>query len=132
MLDLDKFKDYNDSHGHQAGDEVLRITGRLLRGALRPNDLPARYGGEEFAVLLPDTDGEHAYRVAERILTDFRAFAWPLRKVTISIGVAEAQPGDDEHGIVGRADDALYQAKSGGRDRAVLGAAALPPGPAPS
>jgi diguanylate cyclase (GGDEF)-like protein len=123
MLDLDHFKDYNDDFGHQAGDDVLRQVGRLLRAALRPADLPARYGGEEFALLLPETDLEHAHGVAERVLADFRAAAWPLRPVTVSIGVAEAHRSDDARELIRRADEALYAAKHGGRDRVVVAAA---------
>lgn len=125
MLDLDKFKNYNDDFGHQAGDEVLRRVGRLLRAVLRPTDLPARYGGEEFAVLLPDTDLARACDVAERVLNAFRNDLWPHRPVTVSIGVAEAEA-DDAAELVRRADEALYAAKRGGRDRyRVAGMAAL-------
>ena len=116
MLDLDKFKNYNDDFGHQAGDEVLRRVGRLLHATLRPTDLPARYGGEEFAVLLPDTDLARACDVAERVLNAFRNDLWPRRPVTVSVGVAEAEA-DDAAELVRRADEALYAAKRAGRDR---------------
>lgn len=117
MLDLDRFKDYNDAHGHLAGDEVLRRTAELLRGALRPGDLPARYGGEEFAVLLPDTGAEEAEQVARRIMQAFHEEAWPGRPVTASIGVAAGGREEAAAGVVGRADGALYAAKATGRDR---------------
>ncbi|WP_036137647.1 GGDEF domain-containing protein [Aerolutibacter daejeonensis] len=117
MLDLDRFKDYNDAHGHLAGDEVLRRSAGLLRCALRPGDLPARYGGEEFGVLLPDTGVDEATRVAERIVQSFHEEAWPGRAVTISIGVAAAGREEAAAGVVGRADRALYAAKIAGRDR---------------
>ncbi|HEX5756480.1 MAG TPA: GGDEF domain-containing protein [Arenimonas sp.] len=120
MLDLDFFKSYNDSFGHLAGDDALRITARLLRDALRPGDLPARYGGEEFAALLPGSDGDDGLQVAARINRLFREEQWPLRPVTVSIGVAEAHPGDDAASLIARADAALYAAKHGGRDRAEL------------
>lgn len=120
MLDLDRFKDYNDAHGHLAGDEVLRRTAALLRGALRPADLPARYGGEEFAVLLPDTGTEEAARVAQRIVQAFHDEAWPGRAVTTSIGLAAAQRYETVEGVVGRADAALYAAKTSGRDRVAV------------
>lgn len=117
MLDLDRFKDYNDAHGHLAGDEVLRRTAGLLRAALRPGDHPARYGGEEFAVLLPDTDADEAARVAERIVRSFHDEAWPGRSVTVSIGLAAAGRHESAAAVVGRADAALYAAKATGRDR---------------
>lgn len=121
MLDLDAFKQYNDDFGHQAGDEALRNTGRLLSAALRPSDLPARYGGEEFVVLLPATDIIIATRVADRIVSEFRAFPWAHRVVTVSIGVAEAGPDDGPFDLVRCADDGLYAAKRAGRNRAIVG-----------
>lgn len=118
MLDLDHFKQYNDSHGHLAGDQALRLSGALLRAALRPGDLAARYGGEEFAVLLPGIDLSRAMMVAERLCRDFRIADWPHEPVTISLGVAEAVPGESPESLVARADAALYQAKAAGRGRA--------------
>jgi diguanylate cyclase (GGDEF)-like protein len=120
MLDLDHFKHYNDTHGHAAGDEALRTAARLLRQAVRPADLPARYGGEEFVVLLPGSGAAEGVQVAERILRLFRAEVWPLRKVTVSIGVAATHSGEAAEGLLGRADAALYEAKHAGRNRAVL------------
>jgi diguanylate cyclase (GGDEF)-like protein len=117
MLDLDRFKSYNDTYGHLAGDEALRLTGRILLHALRPGDVATRYGGEEFAVLLPRVDAERAALVAERICADFRAHRWPNRQVTVSIGVSEAAPEDGAEALIGRADKALYMAKEAGRDR---------------
>jgi diguanylate cyclase (GGDEF)-like protein len=119
MLDLDRFKTFNDALGHLAGDQVLRITGQLLRSALRPSDVAARYGGEEFALLLPDTDLAGAGEVATRILQAFRNFAWPQRLVTNSIGMAQSAPGDDAEDLIKRADAALYDAKHAGGDQAV-------------
>jgi diguanylate cyclase (GGDEF)-like protein len=120
MVDLDFFKSYNDSFGHLAGDDALRISARLLRDALRPGDLPARYGGEEFAALLPDADAAAGLQVAARVIEQFHHEHWPLRPVTVSIGVAEAQPGDDADRLIARADAALYAAKHAGRNRAEL------------
>lgn len=117
MLDLDNFKSFNDSFGHQAGDEVLRETAGLLRAAVRPGDLVARYGGEEFVILLPGADAAAARRVGERVLDAFRGKDWPLRPVTISIGAAVMRPGDAPDSLLRRADAALYRSKQDGRDR---------------
>lgn len=121
MLDLDRFKSFNDNFGHQAGDEVLRDTGRLLRAAVRPGDLVARYGGEEFVILLPGADGVAAERVGQRVLAAFRAHPWPLRPVTISIGIAVASSADTPETLLQRADEALYRSKQAGRDCMTLG-----------
>ena len=122
MLDLDHFKHFNDDFGHQAGDDVLRDTGRLLRDAVRPQDLVARYGGEEFVVVLPQADARPAGLVAKRILSAFHAHAWPLRAVTVSIGIAVALPDETVAALLGRADTALYRSKQDGRDRATFDA----------
>src|SRR6185312_12411133 len=106
----------------RALDEALA---GLLRGALRPADMAARYGGEEFVLLLPGADVDGASDVAARLLDAFRDFAWPHRKVTVSIGVAQAVAGDAAEDLIRRADGSLYDAKRGGRDRAV--AAIAPP-----
>jgi diguanylate cyclase (GGDEF)-like protein len=127
-LDLDHFKLVNDTHGHLAGDEVLRATGALLNRACRGGDVVARTGGEEFAVLLPDTDAAGAFQFASRLCDIVRghpfpaAEAWhaPIR-ITTSIGVAAGAPeprGDVSARFTTRADAALYAAKRSGRDRA--------------
>jgi diguanylate cyclase (GGDEF)-like protein/PAS domain S-box-containing protein len=111
MLDLDRFKEFNDRHGHQAGDVLLKEAGEAWRLVVRVSDFVARYGGEEFAVLLPDCRLDEAIAVAERL----RA-AMPEGQ-TASVGVAKwngYETGDD---LVGRADGALYEAKRQGRDR---------------
>ena len=131
MLDLDRFKSFNDTFGHVAGDRALRKVGQLLKSALRPGDVAARFGGEEFAVLLPGIDGERAVLVAERIRRDFHVADWPDRALTISIGVAQCQDGDEEETLVSRADRALYAAKAGGRDQVVIDTS-LPPADEPA
>ena len=123
LADVDHFKQYNDSYGHPAGDEVLRIVARLLRENTRPGDCVARYGGEEFAVLLPDTDVATALEIAERLRASVSMYEFPCRRVTLSIGVAlpdakELCPA----GLVASADQALYGAKRAGRNRVLLAA----------
>jgi diguanylate cyclase (GGDEF)-like protein len=110
LLDLDHFKAYNDRHGHQAGDRLLKQTAAAWEGRLRKTDLLARYGGEEFAVLLPDCTLDHAMEIAERLRT-----AQP--EVTCSIGMADWDRREDVGHLVARADRALYAAKAGGRDQ---------------
>ncbi|KPJ97924.1 MAG: hypothetical protein AMS20_16655 [Gemmatimonas sp. SG8_28] len=122
MIDLDHFKKVNDSHGHLAGDEVLRQIGALLRGEVRAVDTVARYGGEEFVILLPETTQPGAVALAERIRErvaqrDFSEDASML-SVTISVGVTTVSAGevDDPEGVLGRVDAALYRAKRAGRN----------------
>lgn len=142
MIDLDYFKQYNDRHGHLAGDVALKQVATALQQALRrPRDLVARFGGEEFICLLPETRLVAAAQVAERIRQLVRRLpvgeepedssaAGPLPQethLTVSVGVAGLSPADEADGrlLIGRADAALYRAKQAGRDRVVL-----MPGPA--
>lgn len=111
MLDLDRFKDFNDSHGHLAGDELLQASARAWNASLRETDLLARYGGEEFTALLPDCDARSAVRVAERVRS-----ATP-RGQTCSIGVATWDGTETAAELLQRADAALYEAKRRGRNR---------------
>ena len=126
MLDVDNFKDYNDTHGHPAGDEVLKTLADIISTRLRVVDCPARYGGEEFAVLLPETDWKGGRTVAEDIRAQMENYPFngresqPLGKVTVSVGVAEFNPSSAElPSLLERADEALYRAKSEGRNRVV-------------
>ena len=124
MLDADRFKQYNDAHGHLAGDAALRALAGEIQSHVRSNDVAARYGGEEFVVLLPDAGLERAMEVAERLCASVRGVEFPdpngkpLPGITISAGVAVAQPGDAAAELLGAADAALYRAKQLGRDRA--------------
>jgi diguanylate cyclase (GGDEF)-like protein len=111
LLDLDHFKAYNDRHGHQAGDRLLKAAAAAWQGRLRKTDLLARYGGDEFAVLLPDCGLPNAMEIAERLRT-----AQP--EITCSLGVAAWDGREDVSELVARADRALYAAKAAGRDRA--------------
>lgn len=124
LIDVDKFKRFNDTYGHQSGDAVLRMTAKVLSGTLRQMDLAARYGGEEFAVLLPGTRVREGSLVAERLRATLAAQACSHGQrdlhITVSIGVAVAQPDEDPATLIARADKALYAAKEAGRDRSFL------------
>lgn len=124
LLDLDHFKNVNDTFGHQTGDAVLRGVAGLLLESLRSSDLPARFGGEEFAVILPHTCREQALLLAERIRLRVagRDFGEDGQKVrlTVSAGVAALEPGARGQELVSLADQALYLAKNGGRNRVVV------------
>ena len=128
MADVDRFKLYNDSYGHQAGDSCLQqVAATLARNARRPGEMVARYGGEEFALILPANTLDEARKLGERLCEQVRELAIPHRAspdtgiVTISIGGASLTPMDDEAGntLLAAADMALYQAKAGGRNRVV-------------
>jgi len=126
MIDIDHFKKVNDTYGHDVGDIVLQDLAKLLRAQVRAVDMVARWGGEEFLVLMPETPAEPAAVVARRILAAVRAtpFAVPGRTIglTVSIGAASFTPDiASVDALVKRADTALYDAKSGGRDRLVTG-----------
>lgn len=120
-IDIDHFKDVNDSFGHALGDEVIRAVGRIIAHRLRRGDLIARYGGEEFIVLLPFTHLEEATFLAEEIRRLVESSepitVHPPLQLHVSIGVAAARPGDDTQSLLGAADTALYQAKRSGRNR---------------
>ncbi|MBY0467621.1 MAG: sensor domain-containing diguanylate cyclase [Burkholderiaceae bacterium] len=119
MIDVDHFKRYNDRFGHPAGDQVLMRLVKLVGSALREHDLLARYGGEEFAVILPESDAAAAEAVAQRVRSAVAGAAWPLRAVTVSIGVATVLPTTtlEMNSLVIAADEALYAAKAAGRDQ---------------
>jgi len=116
MIDVDHFKEINDTHGHHMGDEVLRSIGNTLRETLRAHDIAGRYGGEEFAVILPELSEEAAVAAAERIRNLLESQTQPVR-ATVSIGVAAAQPGETLEQVLNQADQALYASKSAGRNR---------------
>jgi two-component system, cell cycle response regulator len=130
ILDIDRFKEVNDTWGHDGGDAVLREVASRLRRNLRGIDLVCRYGGEEFAIVMPETDLQIARRVAERIRLEIAGAPFPVGAnaetvtITTSIGVAGLlQPQDTIEALVKRADMALYQAKSAGRNRVAAPAA---------
>ncbi|HUT09745.1 MAG TPA: GGDEF domain-containing protein [Thermoguttaceae bacterium] len=121
MVDVDHFKDFNDSYGHQAGDEVLRNMGKVLYAGARKMDLVARYGGEEFALILPGasvTDAKNRAEQIRRAIEDSHVhYAETALHVTASLGVAELMPGEETEAVIQRADAALYASKESGRNR---------------
>jgi len=125
LMDVDRFKQYNDAFGHDEGDKVLRALGEEIRKNFRTMDTGFRHGGEEFIVLLPETAAEGAFIAAERLRKRFSAIPFvphpdeEPRRVTLSIGVAEFRPGLSIDDVVRSADRAMYAAKNAGRDRTV-------------
>jgi diguanylate cyclase (GGDEF)-like protein len=127
MIDIDHFKQVNDTHGHAMGDEVLRNIGAMLKASVRTTDLAARYGGEELTIVLPHTDLPAAALVAENLRQKFAEIEHQLDGVTLrktaSLGVA-ARDGQGEvpnaEDLLKHADEALYRAKQNGRDRVEL------------
>lgn len=124
MADIDYFKRFNDTHGHQIGDQVLKLVAKTLTETLKGRDTPARFGGEEFAVILPQTALDSAVIVAEQIrvrvasrVIKRRDTQQQLGSITLSIGVTQYRLGDSLSDLVQRADEALYVAKGAGRNR---------------
>jgi two-component system cell cycle response regulator len=130
VIDIDYFKSINDTHGHDAGDDVLREFALRIKRSIRGIDLACRYGGEEFVVVMPETDMAVAAMVAERLRRRIAAEPFAIHEgarsipVTISIGIAALRGADDNAaGVLKRADQALYRAKRDGRNRVVPDAA---------
>ena len=126
MLDVDHFKDYNDQHGHLAGDTVLQFISQHLHEQLRPHDSIARFGGEEFVILLPNLSLSEAAEVAERLRHCLASQSKipdtdpQLPSVSISLGVAQLKPDDELTCLLHKADQALYQAKQQGRNQVCI------------
>jgi len=124
MLDIDDFKSINDTYGHPQGDVVLRRVARVVADNSRDADFPARYGGEEMALILPHTDLEGAYAIAERVRTAVEALRIPRKdeqgtlRITASLGVAATTDGSKDE-LIAHADAALYEAKRQGKNRTV-------------
>jgi diguanylate cyclase (GGDEF)-like protein len=123
MIDIDHFKKINDSYGHQTGDQVIRSLAWFLRQRLRKSDLIGRYGGEEFLLVLPAADAEQALEVLDRIRRDFSLIKHPFNEtwfnVTLSCGLTQLQAPSSAEALIKQADEALYAAKRGGRNRVV-------------
>lgn len=124
MLDIDHFKKFNDTYGHQVGDQVLRLVARTLTDNVKGRDTAARYGGEEFAILLPETTLAGGIKVADVLRKSVetkevinKTSNETLGRITLSVGVAEYKSGESISDFIERADAALYSAKKGGRNR---------------
>ena len=122
LLDLDKFKEFNDTYGHVEGDHVLSRLGQVIKRCLRDTDSAYRYGGEEFTIMLPMTTSEEGIVTAKRIQTELRKenFSPVLDQkiyMTVSIGLAQYKPKEEMKAFVQRVDQLMYQAKKNGRDR---------------
>lgn len=127
LADIDHFRQFNERHGHLAGDAVLRFVARTLAESLRPQDLMVRHGGEEFAVLLPNTPIDNGVNIAERLRTAVAAIRIKLpeggdarENITLSCGLAPLLIGDTLDSLLALAEEALVAAKRGGRNRVVL------------
>ncbi|HEU0071941.1 MAG TPA: GGDEF domain-containing protein [Alphaproteobacteria bacterium] len=124
MVDIDHFKKFNDSFGHQTGDQVLRLVAQTLVDCVRGQDFAARFGGEEFVILLPNTNLDGAYAVADNIRNKVaakkitrRSTGESLGQITLSLGISLYRPGEDVAAFISRADQGLYLAKDHGRNR---------------
>lgn len=117
MIDIDLFKIYNDTFGHLEGDHVIAEVAQILRQSSRASEHSARYGGEEFVMILPDTDVDAAYTVAERIRQSIETHPWRYADITVSLGVATADKVAGLDHLAALADAALYHAKAQGRNR---------------
>ena len=124
LVDIDHFKRFNDTWGHQTGDQVLRLVAMTLKSNIKGQDMAARYGGEEFAAILPQTDLEGAVILADNIRKAVQAKELlkrstneKLGRITASFGVASYKPGDTPSSLIDRADRCLYAAKHAGRNR---------------
>lgn len=129
VLDLDRFKKYNDAYGHLAGNDALQRVAQTIRETVRTVDFPARYGGEEFAVVLPQVDHASLSMIAERIRANIEKLPAPPdgAVVTVSIGAAiYPDDGNDREVLFRAADERLYEAKRAGRNRVVIGTSSKP------
>ena len=123
MLDLDHFKQFNDTHGHIAGDDAIQSAAKILNSTLRPTDFAVRFGGEELLIILPETTQKACFSVAERLRTKlaqapiFNDNRLPLPHITASFGVANLIAGQDIFTFIAAADTALYRAKNAGRNQ---------------
>ncbi len=127
MIDIDHFKKFNDTYGHQVGDQVLKLVANTLKNGVKGGDVVARYGGEEFCIILPKTFKQSALTVAEHLRKNVsskdlvnRGSGKVLGHIKLSIGLAEYKTGEKIDDLIGRTDKALYSAKENGRDQVVI------------
>ncbi len=127
LTDIDFFKKFNDTYGHQTGDQVLKLVAKILANSVREGETAARYGGEEFALIMPNVSSEEAARICERVRSTVsskqirnRTTGESMGNITLSLGVALYRPGDMVSDMVQRADAGLYFAKGNGRNQVVL------------
>jgi diguanylate cyclase len=126
MLDIDHFKQVNDTYGHLVGDNVLKMLSKLLTDHIKGKDIAARFGGEEFILVLPQTPINGAYVLAEHIRSGLQKIKWKIKgtgqlmgQISISLGISLYRAGESLEDVIQRADDALYQAKNTGRNKTV-------------
>lgn len=124
MMDIDHFKSFNDTYGHQVGDQVLRLVGKCLTDGIKGRDFAARYGGEEFVIILPETELTHAISVGNNLRKHVaskevinRSSGENLGRITLSVGVTEFNGNESAEELIERADSALYTAKNNGRNQ---------------
>ncbi|WP_340033807.1 sensor domain-containing diguanylate cyclase [Paenibacillus sp. FSL H3-0302] len=117
ILDIDHFKNVNDSYGHQMGDYVLEKLASVLKSQSRKEDIVARYGGEEFILLLPNTDSSDATAIADNLRQFIASSTWEIGSITVSIGIATFEATDTDITLLEKADQALYVSKEQGRNR---------------
>jgi diguanylate cyclase len=127
LIDIDHFKKVNDTHGHLVGDKVLTAIAQQLLKQIRGSDYLSRFGGEEFAILLSEAPLAAAFTVAENLRKSISKLKWRLSKsgaevgqITISIGIASIKPNESVEALLGRCDEALYRAKTLGRNRSII------------
>lgn len=125
MLDIDNFKNYNDTFGHPAGDKVLQELGNIIKENIRRNDWACRYGGEEFAIILPQTNKDDTFKFAERLRTKIEQYRFPhledKQKITVSIGIATfPEDSSNKSDLIYKADMAMLEAKRRGKNRTCL------------
>ncbi|WP_286682836.1 GGDEF domain-containing protein [Sulfurospirillum sp. MES] len=120
MMDIDDFKEVNDTYGHQKGDEVLKTIGNILNQNIREMDLAARYGGEELSVVMPNTKVEEAYEIANRIRKAIESLHFDDFTVTVSIGISQSTRACSSKTLISLADKALYKAKENGKNQVIV------------
>jgi diguanylate cyclase (GGDEF)-like protein len=121
FLDIDHFKQVNDTYGHDVGDMVLKTFAKIISSNIREFDVFARWGGEEFILMLPQTNINDGYKLAEKLRNSISSHRFDkINKITCSIGISMLNKGDTKKDLIKRADNALYKAKTNGRNRTII------------